>query len=129
MKTTATDNASTSVAVDVRKIERRDCSIPHAPFRPASRRGGHTAKLPWHERKLPEAWDVDEVQFFGNWMRELARLHQALISVAADRPKLLRRARKRYMKLGYGLKEPIWEAAIRANEEASPKNAREAVRE
>lgn len=85
-------------------------------------------RLPWHMRPMPAHWDTDEVRFFSNWMRELARLHHALISAAADRPKLLRRARKRYMRLAYGLKEPIREAAIRASDVTRSENAVEAGR-
>jgi hypothetical protein len=91
------------MAVDTRKIERRD---------------GHTAKLPWHMRKLPDHWDADEVKFFRNWMRELASLHDKLLSIAGDRIKPLRRARTIYFKLAYQLRDPIRKSARRAGEES-----------
>jgi hypothetical protein len=70
-------------------------------------------KLPWHKRALPPDWDAEEVLFFTNWRRELAKLHRVLTCTAIDRLKVLRRARRVYFKLGYTLDERIRRATIR----------------
>lgn len=119
-----------ALAFSPRRMSAPDCTTRREPFtqgseRPASNGRSGNTKVPWHQRPLPADWSAEEQQFFSNWREELAALHGALVSAAADRPKLLRRARKRYMRLAYGLKEPIREAAIRAIEVA---NAVEAAR-
>jgi hypothetical protein len=98
-----------------------------SPAKPKSRTTSTPAeRLPWHKRPLPPDWTADEVLFFTNWRDELERLHQALISAAADRQKLLRRARKRYLRLAAGLREAIGEAASHAG---NAKGSVEVVRE
>lgn len=77
-----------------------------------------TVKLPWHKRALPPDWDAEEILFFSNWRRELAKLHRILTTIAFDRLKILRRARKVYLKLGYTLNEQIRRATIRAGDSA-----------
>jgi len=110
-------------AFSPRRMGAPDCNTRRAPFTPngercsSKERSGDTkltAKVPWHKRPLPSDWTAEEVLFFTNWRNELERLHQALLAAAVDRPKLLRRARKRYMRLAYGLKETIGKAASRA---------------
>jgi hypothetical protein len=75
-------------------------------------------KLPWHERPLPAEWTPEEVQFFRNWSRELACLHATLMSTAAYRVKLLRRARTIYFKLSHRLSEQIRETATQRRGDA-----------
>jgi hypothetical protein len=110
------DNHPFRRAFSPRRLSAPDCNIRRVPFTPTVSNGqSSTTKLPWHKRPLPSDWDADEVLFFTNWRNELERLHQALMSTAADRPRLLRKARKRYMRLAYGLKEAIGKAASRAS--------------
>jgi hypothetical protein len=118
-----------SLAFSPRRMTQPDFDKRTPPARPESRATSTlpAQRLPWHKRSLPSDWTEDEVLFFTNWRNELERLHQALISTAADRPRLLRRARKRYMRLAYGLKESIREAARRAGDSASPENSAEAL--
>jgi hypothetical protein len=73
----------------------------------AARIQSPAVKLPWHDRKLPDNWSAEEVCFFRNWMRELAALNDTLTSTAANRAKLLRKARNIYFKLAYRLTEQI----------------------
>jgi hypothetical protein len=80
--------------------------------------GATGGKTPWHKRTLPSNWTEEEAQFFSNWMKGLANLHSALSSTATDRPKLLRRARKIYLKLGYSLNQQIQRATIRPGDSA-----------
>jgi hypothetical protein len=78
-----------------------------------------TVKVPWHERKLPDDWSEDEIRFFRNWMRELASLHDALVSAAGHRVKLLRRARGIHFKLAYKVNEQIRETATQTRGDAA----------
>jgi hypothetical protein len=71
-------------------------------------------KLPWHDRKLPDDWDADDVAFFRNWMKELEASHRTLLSVAGDRLKVLRRVRRIWFKLAFRLTEQIRETATQA---------------
>jgi hypothetical protein len=61
----------------------------------------------WHERKLPNSWDHEEVQFFRNWIKCVASSHKTLAVTAASRLKLLRRARNTYFKLAHKLTQQI----------------------
>jgi len=87
-----------------------------------------TVKVPWHERKLPDDWSEDEIQFFKNWVRELASLHDALTTTANDRFNVLRRARNIYFKLAHKLDLQIRGTAARSDREAASYKAVEAVR-
>jgi hypothetical protein len=58
-------------------------------------------------RPLPDHWDADEIRFFDNWTREMASLHDTLMSTAADRVELLHTAKKTYFNLACRLKEQL----------------------
>jgi len=88
-----------------------DCNTRRPPS--VSNAQSSATKLPWHERKLPDDWDADEVAFFRNWMKALATLHDTLTSTAVDRVRLLRKARHIYFKLAYKLNEKIRETATK----------------
>ena len=105
-------------AFSPRRMSAPDCNTRRPPLTPVSRRDGNTAKLPWHLRPLPDDWDADEQLFFRNWMRELARLHDTLMSTAGDRAKLLRRARNIYFKLAHRLNGQKREPATQARGDA-----------
>jgi len=107
-------------AFSQRRMGAPDCNTRRAPFAPTvgNTKSGDT-KLPWHERKLPDDWDADEVAFFRNWMKELAALHDTLTSTAADRPKLLRKARSIYFKLAWKLDQRIREIRTQAHGDAA----------
>jgi hypothetical protein len=94
-----------------RKPEGAHCSI-------------QTGKSAWNERKLPDHWDKDELQFFANWMRGLASLHGALTLTAAQRLKLLRRGRRIYFKLAHQLTEQIRKTAVRTEDAPTVTNGR-----
>lgn len=107
-----TDHHPFRQAFSQRRMGAPDCNTRRPPFTPVSEcpvsnaRSGST-RLPWHMRPLPAHWDSDEVCFFGNWMRELTRLHGSLASAATNRVKLLRRARKIHFMLACQLNEQL----------------------
>lgn len=97
-----------------------DCIVRRPPTIPGSDRTNNTAvtvKVPWHQRKLPDNWSDEEIRFFKNWTRELASLYDVLTTTAANRPKVLRRARKIYFKLGRKLDLQIRGTATQARGE------------
>ncbi len=107
-------------AFSQRRMGAPDCNTRHAPFTPTvSNAQSSNTKLPWHERNLPDHWDADEVRFFRNWMKELAALNDTLTSIAADRAKLLRKARRIYFKLAYKLSEQVRELATQTRGDAA----------
>ena len=86
-------------------------------------------KQPWQKRPLPPDWGAEEILFFTNWMRELSKLHRILTCTAVDRLKILRRARKLYLKLGYSLNEQIRRVTIQPGDPAKSHSTAKGVRQ
>jgi hypothetical protein len=92
-------------------------------MRSAARVQPHAVKLPWHERKLPDHWEADEIALFRNWTKELEALHGTLLSVAGNRLKVLRKVRRIYFKLAHRLTEKIRETAPATRDATGPVEA------
>lgn len=60
-----------------------------------------------HHKRIPAQLDEEEVRFLTNWRNEVSSLHTILTSVAAERLRVLRRARKFYFKLACELRDHI----------------------
>ena len=59
------------------------------------------------QTRLKTSLNDEEILFLTNWRKEVSDLHALLTSVAAERLKILRRARRFYFKLAHGLTEQI----------------------
>jgi len=62
-------------------------------------------------KPIPAQLDEEEARFLSNWRNEVSSLHTLLTSVAADRLRVLRRARRFYFKLAHKLADEIHKPA------------------
>lgn len=60
--------------------------------------------IDWYEGQLPSTWSPEDAAFFGNWRRELAGLHETILTVAADQRHVLKKAHKAYCRLAFSLR-------------------------